>query len=528
MGFWPTVSLFSFVTICALEATTAIGTFKRRLESPTAKEVILRFPVLLSRAYARMQKGRVMYPNEFAQLCEKNGIPRKVLYSPEEYAAIGKFFTGGLITGELYEYTPEEEDEGNSDTSKKADIAENEQQKKDDEEESLIFARIYHYDTQTKKITSFNIYAKPENITFELLRHVLPLEKDRYLLQTVPAQSRIAVFAPLDGHNMNNLLMYMMQLNFDVRIILGTDQELLTPQEFELLREIRTKTVSYTTVAQIPEPVVPPLSAALDNEAERAEYNAFAALYSQKLLGFERSLGVILSQLKQRSGADYLLVLQPFGKTPFARGFDLNRGGLFWLQDSFPVKKSAEPGEIIASMVSEMQRPAKVPDANQLEKIVQEKDRMAAQGTAGGLASVAILDFYDRTNSPLYKWMSTSLSFAVDDSMQRIFEYARANEKLSAETGAKLFRSPADITPKNLQEFQKKTGADYLIFGFYSINPKNGNIVIESKVFDLVKKTAIGGSTTESPVDTRLFNVVDQIAQGIVQDILAMTQRQNQ
>jgi hypothetical protein len=59
------------------------------------------------------------------------------------------------------------------------------------------------------------------------------------------------------------------------------------------------------------------------------------------------------------------------------------------------------------------------------------------------------------------------------------------------------------------------------------VNPQNGNIVIESRVYDLVRKTAIGGSTTESPVDVRLFNVVDEIAQGIVQDIFLMTQTQN-
>ncbi|HNA79781.1 MAG TPA: hypothetical protein PKY99_10025, partial [Turneriella sp.] len=179
---------------------------------------------------------------------------------------------------------------------------------------------------------------------------------------------------------------------------------------------------------------------------------------------------------------------------------------------------------VLAAMIAEMQRPMKTLDEAQFEKIAQEKDRMAAQGASGGLASVAILNFYDRTNSPLYGWMSTSLSIAVDDSMKKIFEYDRANEQKSTEIGAKIFRNPSDVTPKNLKEFQAQTGADYLIFGFYSVNPQNGNIVIESKVYDLVKKTAIGGSTTESPVDVRLFNVVDEISQGIVQDIFNMTQ----
>jgi hypothetical protein len=111
--------------------------------------------------------------------------------------------------------------------------------------------------------------------------------------------------------------------------------------------------------------------------------------------------------------------------------------------------------------------------------------------------------------------------------MKKIFEYNRADEIKSAEVGARIFKTPSDITPKNLKDFQTQTGADYLIFGFYSLNKQTGNIVIESKVYDLVKNKAIGGSTTESPVDVRLFNVVDEIAQGIVQDIFTMTQTQN-
>ena len=110
--------------------------------------------------------------------------------------------------------------------------------------------------------------------------------------------------------------------------------------------------------------------------------------------------------------------------------------------------------------------------------------------------------------------------------MKKIFEYDRANEKKSFEAGSRIFRSPADVNEKTLKEFQTATGADYLIFGFYSVSAKTGNIVIESKIYDLVKKKEIGGSTTESPVDVRLFNVVDEISQGIVQDIFSMTQQQ--
>ncbi|HNL12128.1 MAG TPA: hypothetical protein PKM44_16570, partial [Turneriella sp.] len=74
---------------------TAIGTFTRRLDSPVSKEVILRFPIFLSKAYTRAQKGRIMYPNEFIRLREENKIPSKILYTPDEYAAITKVLNGG-------------------------------------------------------------------------------------------------------------------------------------------------------------------------------------------------------------------------------------------------------------------------------------------------------------------------------------------------------------------------------------------------------------------------------------------------
>lgn len=495
---------------------TAIGTFTRRLDSPVSKEVILRFPIFLSKAYTRAQKGRIMYPNEFIRLREENKIPSKILYTPDEYAAIAKVLNGGsLVTGEIYEYKPKKPGEETDDETA-VDIP----------KEKMVFVRIHHYNSETRKIASFSVYSKPETIVIDLVRHLLPLEKDRYIVRPIAAGSKIAVVAPLDAVSLNNFLAYLMELKFDVRMASGNDYETLQPQELEPLREIRSNAISYSTAALPYELTVPPLSAAVDNEAEREEYNEFAALYSKKLTGFERSLGSTLASFRNKTNADYLLILQPHGKNPFARGFDLNRGGLAWFQDTFPSKSSA-PGEVLAAMIAEMQRPMKTLDEAQFEKIAQEKDRMAAQGASGGLASVAILDFYDRTNSPLYGWMSTSLSIAVDDSMKKIFEYDRANEKKSTEAGARIFKTPSDITPKNLKEFQTQTGADYLIFGFYSVNAQNGNIVIESKVYDLVKNKAIGGSTTESPVDVRLFNVVDEISQGIVQDIFNMTQTQN-
>ena|GEM_PF-4391989 len=495
------------------DGTTAIGLFSRRGETILSKEIILRFPIFLSKAYTRAKKGRVMYPNEFARLREEQKIENRVVYKPEEYEKISRLIDGGhLVTGEIFEYEEKKKDE---EGGEEAVVP----------EKKYVYVRLHHYDCSTRKLVTFNIYSQPETILVDMLRNILPLEKDRYLAKPIAGGSKISVIVPLEGVSLNDFYGYLLGHNYDLRVLSGNDMSVHYLNEFEPLRDIDSRRISYTTPKIVDDFSVPPLSAAGDNEANREDYNEFAALWSKKVNGFERELARTLSGIRTRTSADYLIVLRPDGKKSFARGFDLNQGGLIWFQDSFPAKSSST-SDMLEAMVKEMQRPMVTLPEEQFQAIAEEKDRMTAQGASGGLASVAILDFYDRTNTVLYTWLSSSLSAAIDHSMKRIFEYDRANEKLSLEVGGKLFKTPADVNAKTLKEFQKATGADYLIFGFYSVDPKTGNLSIDSKVYDLVKQKGIGGAITESPVDVRLFNSVDEISQGIVQDIFSATQSQ--
>ena len=495
------------------DGTTAIGLFSRRGDTILSKEIILRFPIFLSKAYTRAQKGRVMYPNEFARLREEQKIENKVLYSPEEYEKIARFIDDGhLVTGEIFEYEQKKKDE---EDSEEAIVP----------EKKFVFVRLHHYDCRTRKLVSFNIYSQPETVLVDMLRNILPLEKDRYLAKPITSGSKISVIVPLEPVSLNDFYVYLLGHNYDLRVLSGNDFSVTYLNELEPLRHIESRKISYIAPKVVDDFSIPPLSAAGDNEANRAEYNDFAGLWSKKVAGFDRELAKTLSGIRARTSADYLIVLRPDGKNSFARGFDLNQGGLIWFQDSFPAKSNST-GDVLEAMITEMQRPMVTLPEEQFQAIAEEKDRMTAQGASGGLASVAILDFYDRTNTVLYTWLSSSLSAAIDDSMKRIFEFERANEKNSLEVGGKLFKTPADVNAKTLKEFQKATGADYLIFGFYSVDPKTGSLMIDSKVYDLVRQKPIGGTITQSPVDVRLFNSVDEISQGIVQDIFSATQSQ--
>ncbi|MCS6972427.1 MAG: hypothetical protein NZL89_05310 [Leptospiraceae bacterium] len=489
--------------------TTYVGAIAYYQKNPAAREIALRFPIALSRAYARLQKeyrSKVVYPNQFRKLCQEKNLPFRAVYAPADYQLLKDVLQGGsLVTAEIRVYDPDEEED--EDEAKKDD-------KKAESslpEEITAYASLYHYNSTTGEMHSFFITAHPEVAVREMVRYILPMENGRYLLRPIATKSSLAILSPLDPLSLNSVLTYLLEWGYDVRVLGGNDFGMLDLSRLELLREIQTVNVSYYT----PEETIVPAA---------AEEREFAQLFQEKVKEFPQRLTAQLRALGKKVGAHYLVVLQPFGKHPFARGFDLRRGELVWRQDQF-AEKSDNPGLRIAAMVSEMQRVGPQIAKEELEQIVAEKDRVSAQRDTGGLARVAILDFYDRTRSPLYNWLSVSLSSAVNDSMQRIFEFERTEEKKSNEAGAKLFAGGKNLTLKTLQAFQTELDADYLILGFYSLNPKNGNVIIESKVYDLVKKKEIGGKVLESTVDVQLFNAVDEIASGVVQDILQMTQQ---
>jgi len=520
---------FVFGVLCsepaAADAPTAIGLFTRRADTPVSKEIILRFPIFLSKAYGRAKRGSVIYPHEYSRRRADSQVANQIRYTPDEYKKLKSIIeSGSLITGEIYEFEEKKKKKEKDDDAANAD-SENTNAADAPLDKKNVFVKLYHYNSATNKIVTLRIYSKPESIVIDMVRQVMAIETDRYLAYPIKPGSRLAVITPLDAVAMNNFYMKLIHDKFQVRALSGNDLTSGAANELAPLSNVVSTRVSYETVRDeiADKPLV--LSPALDIEAAFAEEDEYQRLYQSAGVNFDVSLRNTLQKIHARTQADYLLVLKPDGKSSFARGFDLNLGGMVWFQDTFPATSSATE-DVLSAMVAEMQRVTPTLKEEQFVAIAEEKDKMSSQGANGGLASVAILDFYDRTDSPLYNWLSTSLSIAVDDSMKKIFEFDRNNEKKSNEAGARYFKSPADITPARLKEFQSATGADYIIFGFYSLNKASGNLIIESKVYDLMKNKQIGGAVTESVVDVSMFNAVDEISQGIVQDIFNMTQKQ--
>jgi hypothetical protein len=157
---------------------------------------------------------------------------------------------------------------------------------------------------------------------------------------------------------LNNFYEYLMQSGFDVRVLSGNDMAVTNLQELQPLRQIASPRLSYAIARDLEAYHPPSFSAVADNDADRAEYEYFAALENRMVASFDRELNQSLSKIRARTNADYLLVLSPDGKKSFARGFDLNQGSMVWFQDSFQPASNAA-GDVLAAMITEMQRPTK-------------------------------------------------------------------------------------------------------------------------------------------------------------------------
>ncbi|MBV6492402.1 MAG: hypothetical protein LDLANPLL_00395 [Turneriella sp.] len=517
------ILLYLVVTVSVTAAVpTSIGYFAKASDTPLSHEIVLRFPIVLSKALQKANRGALIYPNEFSRRREKIKLKNQVLYKADEYKKLQDILdNGSLITGKIFEYEPK-----NIVLRKNNDKKIEPSTEMDGIDKRNVLVKLYHYNSATNYITTFWVYSKPETVVVDMVRRIFPLVGDRYLKAPIAAGSKVAVLATLNALELNQFYMELSRQRYRVHTLSGDDFTALAANDVEPLRSIQSRLVSYDAVRTLEEEPPFALSAAVDYSDDLADRNEYEAVREQMTNQFAKNFSSVLKKIQAHTQADYLLLFRPQGKKSFARGFDLHSGSLVWFQDSFPSKSSSNE-DVLTAMVSEMQRSTPTLSDEQFVELGSQIDKMTAQREDGSLASVAILDFYDRTNSPLYAWLSGSLSSAVDDSMKKIFEYNRNEEQKSNAAGRKFFKSPADITTARLKEFKNETGADYIIFGFYSLSTSSSNIVIESKVYDLVKLTAIGGSVSQSPVDVRLFNAVDEIAQGVVQDIFNMAQKQS-
>jgi TolB-like protein len=495
----------AFISVLALQGTIlakapraiAFGPIVSAEGSAQGNELELRFPLLTSKALKVTGKaGRILFPNQVADILKKSELKPQARYTLKEYAKIrGELGGANLVTGEILP----------ADTGART--------------------RLHYFDFEKNTLTSLEVRADPGEIAPAMVRQFLQLEDNRIMLTAIPLRAKIILCTSLEAKFHNELIAELLHKGYQV--VLSQDENSFSENEILRMKYFESSAVSYVSPEREAHEanVKLILSPASDEDEEKYVYEQSSRQFDAYYTNFPETLSKTAIDLGTKTNADYLLVVYADGRNSFARALDLKNGGIIWKQDAFPEAKSSDTVDVVVEIVRQMQQvPLNVATENL--RIDLSQGKQSAKGQGGGLASVAILDFYDKTNTQLYSYLSSSLSQAVDGSMQRIFEFDRANVDKSNQAGRAHLKASGDADKKALAAFQQQTGADYLIYGDYTFNTKTGKVSIRARIYDLARKTVIGTTVMESNVDGTLFTAVDQIADKIVQDILLMAQSQ--
>lgn len=494
------LSLLCCPVLIAATRTTAAGPVLGTTVGVTANEIELRLPLILSRVLKKITlkntaATRFIFPNEFTEILKARKIEVKSRFSIEDLESLrGPVDAGGILTVELLP------------------------------SETTSTARLNYFDYSTYATTSVIVTSEANELAIALAKQFMQIETRRTALSTINPGSKLLVVTSLEPVAHNNLMLHLMEKGYRLASI--PDSVQLTATDMESLREFESNGISYTFPRRTAEDasIRLVLSPAADEEEEKFIFDTNASQYMRYVEGFPGELALAGAGLAAKTGADYLLVFSERGKESFARVLDLRSGNIVMQQDGFPDANSSSLADITAALTQSLITPPPAVNSEQF-KVVMGANRPGVAGQSGGLASVAIIDFYDRTNSKLFGYLSNSLSQAVDGSMERIFEFQRSDAAKNSAAGAAYLKGAAQADKSALKAFQQQTGADYVIYGDYVYDKKTKRVTIHAQAYDLVRLIAVSNQSLESPVDATLFTAVDQIAERIVQDILQLAQQ---
>lgn len=492
--------VLSSQALFAATRTTAAGPVGGTTLGVTANEIELRLPLILSRVLKKITlkntaATRFIFPNEFTELLKARNIEPKQRFSIEELEKLrGAVDAGGILTVELLP------------------------------SETIPTARLNYFDYSTYATTSVVLTAEAPELAIALAKQFMQIETRRTALTTINPGAKLVLLTSLESVAHNNLMLHLMEKGYRLASI--PDSVQLTATDIESLREFESNGLSYSFPrrAGAEAEIKLVLSPGNDEDEEKYLYDTATSQYLRYVDGFSGELALAGASLAAKTGADYLLAFSERGRDSFARVLDLKTGNIVWQQDGFPDANSSSLADIAAALTQSLITAPPAVNADQF-KVVMGANRPGVAGQSGGLASVAIIDFYDRTNSKLFGYLSNSLSQAVDGSMERIFEFQRSDAAKNNAAGATYLKGAAQADKTALKGFQQQTGADYVIYGEYVYNKKTKKVTIHAQAYDLVRLVAVSNQSLESPVDATLFTAVDQIAERIVQDILQLAQQ---
>ncbi len=505
----PTLTVFLF--FCLLPAakiysivTVAFGAIKNESDRVRLNEFELRLPVEVSRLLKDREKEiKIIPPQESIKIFEQKKLPNNIIYSKEEelVQACGALKANAILTATI--------------------------NLRDDNQ---IQIKQWLYLCEGNRQFKF-VYIEPPATalksavlgTVAVIGQYLPEKSGgRLLLSEVKPGSKVAILSNTSPEALNRAAIALFERGYKVSAIGYVD--FLSPEEKELnlFQEISSQELSYVgfeaDFSDLGSITLHPLENATKKVTQQtALYDLFVS-YTRS---FDTKETAALQRLRNLTQADFLLIAHNGQTASFARVIDLRNGKLSYLRQQLPASQKTDDPENtnLLQLVAEISIPPQLPDVSNVGGL----STLAKIAGGDDIATVAILDFFNRSGQKKFAWLTTSLSAAVSESMLRVFEYRRADLQKEKEATAKF---GANIQTQTFLELQKMTGADFLIFGDYTFDPKTKELLIEAKVYDLFSQKEIGTATERTPIDNRIFNAVDNIANKIVQDIYKMATTQ--
>ncbi len=149
----------------------------------------------------------------------------------------------------------------------------------------------------------------------------------------------------------------------------------------------------------------------------------------------------------------------------------------------------------------------------------QGKGRAAAKPVEEELATVAIVDYFNKTGSKDYEFLSSSISSAIAERMKEKFQFIRAPEKKAqAEVSAAYALNPV-LDPVGLQTITTAIPSDMIVYGEFDFNRATNEVTIVSSIYIRQVNVLITLDPVVNPGDSTIFNATETIADQLVAEI---------
>ncbi|MBN8220044.1 MAG: hypothetical protein J0L53_03920 [Spirochaetes bacterium] len=152
----------------------------------------------------------------------------------------------------------------------------------------------------------------------------------------------------------------------------------------------------------------------------------------------------------------------------------------------------------------------------------------AAPSGKANLAKVAILPYIDRTGTGNFRYLSTSLTEAVENSLKQKFEFVAADRAAVQKATRRLNKDETGFNPSQASELQAVSQSDILIFGYFRHDAADNRILIYTYVSIANGNYFRSLPRVSNTVDATLFRAVDNVAADILAELASIAQAQQQ